>query len=212
MSKDISLIETLKNSDLSSVSKDLAEVAIDGVLADGVLKDIPVVNTLMATYKAGQSIRDNLFNRKLMRFLTDISGIPANLRAEVIMKLENSPGDVGEMLLLSLERLDNLLKPELLAKSFLLLAKDEITINEFYDLKTIIENVNLNDLEEIKKFYEDYLYCPNELISSLLQTKLASINEGGIMDHAHPLFKTTKVGHLFLTRIAGIELKIKRYT
>ncbi|MCG7517951.1 hypothetical protein [Vibrio sp. MMH1-50] len=212
MSKDISLIETLKKSDLGSVSTELAEIAIDGVLTEGVLKDIPVVNTLIATYKAGQSVRDNLFNRKLLRFLNEVSDIPPLERAEVISKLESSPGDVGEMLLLSLDRLDNLVKPELLAKAFLLLANDEVSVKEFYDLKTIIENINMNDVEEIKKFYEDYLYCPNELISSLLQTKLAAINEGGIMDHAHPLFKTTKIGRTFLTKVANIELNIKKYT
>jgi len=212
LSKDVSLIETLKNSDLRSISKDLAEVAIDGVLKDGILKDIPVVNTLIATYKAGQSIRDNLFNRKLMRFLSNLSEISTAERTEVIEKLETSPGDVGEMLLLTLERLDNLDKPKLLAKAFLLLAKNEISVGEFYDLKIIIENVNINDLNEIRKFYEDYLYCPNELISSLLQTKLASINESGIMDNAHPLFKTTEIGYVFLTKIIGIELNFKEYT
>ncbi len=212
MSKDISLIETLKKSDLGSVSTELAEIAIDGAITEGVLKDIPVVNSLIAIYKAGQSVRDNLFNRKLLRFLNDVGSLSPSERAEVIIKLESSPGDVGEMLLLSLDRLDNLVKPELLAKAFLLLANDKVSVKEFYDLKAIIENINMNDVEEIKKFYEDYLYCPNELISSLLQTKLAAINQAGIRDHAHPLFKTTKIGHTFLTKVANIELNIKKYT
>ena len=37
-----SLEDTIKDSDLPSLSKDYLEIAIDGVLDDGILKDIPL--------------------------------------------------------------------------------------------------------------------------------------------------------------------------
>ena len=166
--RDFSIIETLTNSDLSSVSKDIAEIAIDGVLKDGLLKDLPIVNTLLATYKAGKSVKDNLFTRKLLRFLLGVNEISQEDREKVIRKLDSDPKAVGEMLILSLERMDDLKKPELLAKAFRLLAENIISTNDFFGLKTIIDKIDLSDLEEIVKFYEDYLYCPIEIASYLL--------------------------------------------
>lgn len=211
-SRDLSIIETLSNSDLASVSKDIAEIAIDGVLEDGLLKDLPVVNTLLATYKAGKSVRDNIFTRKLFRFLYGVNEITPQDREKVIKRLDSDPKVVGEMLILSLERMDDMKKPELLAKAFRLLAENKISTDDFFKLKTIIDKIDLSDISEIVKFYEDYLYCPIELTSYLLQTKMAIINKGGIMDHAHPLFTTTKIGTVFITNVLEIMLNIKKYT
>ena len=39
---DVTMLETLK-ADLSGVSADYMEIGLDGILEDGLLKDIPVV-------------------------------------------------------------------------------------------------------------------------------------------------------------------------
>ena len=52
-----SLITTLAESDLAGVAADIAEVSIDVLLDDGVLKDIPVVGIVAKTYSAARTIR-----------------------------------------------------------------------------------------------------------------------------------------------------------
>jgi hypothetical protein len=210
-SNEISIIDTLMNSDLTSVSKDIAEIAIDGILKEGFLKDLPIINSLFATFKTGISIRDNLFTRKLLRFLYGVNEISPEDRKIVIEKLDSNPKYVGEMLMISLERMDDMKKPYLLAKAFFLLSKDKISSNDFYGLKAIIDRIDLSDIPEIIKFYEDYLYCPHELASYLLQSKMATISISGIQDPAHPLFKSTKIGKLFITEVLEIELNEKTY-
>lgn len=63
-----SLISTLKQSDLKSVAFDVAEVTIDSILQDGVLRDLPVVNVITNFIKTGLHIKDYFFIKKLLKF------------------------------------------------------------------------------------------------------------------------------------------------
>ena len=206
-SRDLSILETLKNSDLNSVSEDFAEIAIDSLLKDGFLKDIPVINTILSIYKTGISVKDLLFMRKILYFLNGMNEISLEDRMKMLGKLEKDNKRFGEMIILCLERMDDMEKPRLFAKAFSLLAKGSINTKDFFALKNVIENVNLSDIEEIVKFYNNYFVCPIELTSYLMHSKLASFNEAGVMDPAHPLFRPTKIGELFLTDILEIKLK-----
>jgi len=61
------LLSTLKNEDIESVCKDFSELAIDGFLQDGLVRDIPIVNSVLGLAKAGFSVRDRLFLEKESR-------------------------------------------------------------------------------------------------------------------------------------------------
>jgi len=54
---DVTMLETLKT-DLSGVSVDYMEIGLDGILEDGLLKDIPVINSIISVYKTGVNIVD----------------------------------------------------------------------------------------------------------------------------------------------------------
>jgi hypothetical protein len=43
----------IKDSDLASLSKDFAEVAVDGIIDDGILKDLPLVGGIVGIIKFG---------------------------------------------------------------------------------------------------------------------------------------------------------------
>lgn len=45
------LESVIKDSELSALAKDYAELAIDGVMDDGILKDIPPVGTVIGIMK-----------------------------------------------------------------------------------------------------------------------------------------------------------------
>ena len=67
------LINSIATENLSAIGRDFAEVAVDSILNEGVLRDIPVFNTLAALYRAGVEIRQQLFIRKVVSFLKDLS-------------------------------------------------------------------------------------------------------------------------------------------
>lgn len=207
-----SLSETLRGSDLVPLSAELAEAALDGVLEDGALKDLPVVGSLLALWNTGRSVRDMLFTRKLMAFLAGVENVSPEDRAAVLTKIAKNPEAAGELLLLALERMDSMEKPELLARTFVLLAEGTITVSDFHALRVVIDMINLADLPEVVKFYNYYTYCPDELMSSLMQTKLCTISKGGIMDGAHRLYGPTAIGKLFLMRVMELTLNPQMFT
>ena len=53
-----SLTDTLKNSQLSSVISDAGELSLDSILKDGLLKDIPVISSMLNLFKLGVSLQN----------------------------------------------------------------------------------------------------------------------------------------------------------
>lgn len=68
-----SFIETLANADLQKVGKSTAEVVIDSILKEGVLRDIPLVSLVTGIAKAGLSVKEHIFMQKVLGFLSPLS-------------------------------------------------------------------------------------------------------------------------------------------
>ena len=86
----LSLIETLGATDLSSISEDLVEVALDSLLEDGLLKDIPVVSTIIGVSKSAISIRDKLLARKVLYFLQGLKDITDEERNKFLKDIDGN--------------------------------------------------------------------------------------------------------------------------
>ena len=80
-----SLTRSLKT-DLTNVSSGLAEAGIDSALESGLLKDIPVVNTLIGLYKSGVSLRERRYIQNLIAFLSEFNEISADKKDNFIEK------------------------------------------------------------------------------------------------------------------------------
>jgi hypothetical protein len=116
-----SLVATLRSDEVVSIASDAAELGIDAALAEGLLRDVPVVSTLVSLAKVGLTVRDRLFVRKLLKFLCELKAIPSEERQRMVEKLEADPGygrNAGEHLIEILDRLDAHRKPEMTARVF----------------------------------------------------------------------------------------------
>ena len=60
-----SIEETIGNSDLTSLGIDLSEVAIDAVMEDGILKDLPVVGAIVGLAKFGMNLKERILLKKI---------------------------------------------------------------------------------------------------------------------------------------------------
>ncbi|MFH6989418.1 hypothetical protein ACHRVW_16885 [Flavobacterium collinsii] len=65
-----SITETLKASDLKGLTVEYGEVILDSFLEEGVAKSIPVLNTLLAVFKTSGTVKDLMFAKKILYFLT----------------------------------------------------------------------------------------------------------------------------------------------
>ena len=97
-----SLLKSVSEAGLNKITKDLVEVGLDQIIKNGVLKDIPVVNTLVSVLKTGIGLREAVFVKKLYRFLFELNDIPHADRVKFVEDLESKPEEsfrVGEKLL-----------------------------------------------------------------------------------------------------------------
>ncbi|MCH8525066.1 MAG: hypothetical protein LAT52_10985 [Balneolales bacterium] len=144
------LNSVLKNSDLHDLASIIADSAWDKVLGDN-LNNIPIVGPIIALYKASISLKDQLFLKKVFRFLTELKDIPANQRKAMIEQIDNSVNyriNVGEKLIFILERCDDYKQTEYIGQFFTAYLNENINYDEFLRGARVINNSFISDLEK----------------------------------------------------------------
>ncbi|WP_163407196.1 hypothetical protein [Flavobacterium ajazii] len=144
------LTTTLKDSDLQGVTTEFSEIFLDTFLAEGVLKDIPIINSIISIGKAGAKVSDALFMKKILYFLTQLSDVPADEREKVINEIDDSKKyriKIGEKLLYILDKCDDHEKAELVGILFKGFLQNQIEYSDFLLCNLVIEKCMINDLE-----------------------------------------------------------------
>ncbi len=139
-----SLATTISTSDLKDLSGDYAELLVDSVLKDGVLKEIPIVGSIVAIGKFGVSINNYMFIKKVLNFLTNIKEIPVEKRLEMINKIERScnyQSNVGQALILIIDKLEDLEKPKVIGKLFTAVLSNSLEYDTFLRISQGIEKI-----------------------------------------------------------------------
>jgi hypothetical protein len=128
------------------------EAAIDLVTKNDAIKAVPVIGTVFKLLKGLDDIRSRLFAAKLARFLSEPSLCSAAESRKLRRKLLNDDRgqEVGETLLMVLDKVTDMSKPLLLAKAFaayldqaieqeaLLMLMHAIDVSFVLDLQTFI--------------------------------------------------------------------------
>lgn len=141
--------ESIKEISVEVVS-DYAEIALDSVLEDGLLKDFPIISTVVALFKVGSSVLDRHNLKKLYIFLNEINkGIATEEKRENYKekfkandKFRNSE---IEYLLVLINRYISYDKPQMLAKLYMAYLDEVIMWEEFAMYSEIIDRFLLLD-------------------------------------------------------------------
>lgn len=151
-----SLLSTITDPTID-ITSDAMEIIIDNVLADGILKDIPVVNTIKSVIKAGFSIRERAFLSKLFQFMNS-SSIDRNSMqfkkffAKVDKK--NQKNELSRYLLELIDKTTEYQKIPLYSKIFDFIINNELDWKNFYYLSISLDKLHpigigfLNELME----------------------------------------------------------------
>lgn len=131
---------------------DIAEVGLDSILEDGVIKDIPFISTAISLYRIGHSVHDRHNLKKLAVFLDRINqGIQDDeLRKKYVKKFQENPkfhNQQLEFVLVLVDRYVGYDKPKMLAKLYLSYLNEDITWNEFSIYAEIIDRFLPGDAE-----------------------------------------------------------------
>lgn len=151
-----SLVTSIAKPELADLTADLAEVGLDLLLDDGVVRDVPVLATLIGFYRSAGTIRNHIFAKKALRFLTKLGSIPVAEREQFVQKYSDPKGRrrLGEALVLLLDRLDDMNKPEALARLFAAFIKGRYDMETFLRLSSALDRVPLSSMKELKAIYE----------------------------------------------------------
>lgn len=148
------LIDTVTDQGAIDALSALGEAAFDSVVEDGLVRDIPIVGTVVGFARAGLALRDRLFLRKLTKFATRLQEIPEVDRQQFASDLKINPAQraaVGDSLVILLDRLDDLAKPQLVGNAFAAYVRGQIGFPEFQRLARAIDRVALpSDLQHLK--------------------------------------------------------------
>lgn len=143
-----SLEDFLKKDDLSNLAVSFGEVGIDAILDNGILRDIPILSSILGGINAVGSVRDALFAKKLVSFLSELSDIPVEQRQNMIDLIDNSNGfkvKVGEKLIYIIEKAEDHYTSKIVAIFFAEFLTEKITYDQFLKVSRIINNMFIGD-------------------------------------------------------------------
>ena len=154
-SLEASIIQSIGSSGIIDLSVDLAEVGLDQLLSDGIIRDVPIFGTLVKLRSTIGIVRDLLFAKKVAKFLMGVAKIDTDERRKFIddIKSRNEDKRLGETLILLLDRLDDYEKPEILARMFQAYVKGKCDLPMFRRLAAVVDQLPLQSIGDLQSFY-----------------------------------------------------------
>lgn len=150
MKLEDSLSKTIKDSELTTVSKDLIEIGIDAWIENETLKDIPIIGTLTSLIKTSQSVSNYFFLKKIISFISGIKDVSRQEREELIDKIDGDKRyrlKVGEQLLYIIQSCEDHLVTSYLSQIFTAFLKKKIDYSQFLKSSSIIHRMSTYEIE-----------------------------------------------------------------
>lgn len=172
------LTDTLLDKGALDLAADLGEAILGEQLSDGILKNIPYIGCAMKLFKIREGVADRILLKKILKFFGPLAEIPAKEREEFAKKLNDDPklrSTVGEHLMVLVDRVDDMDKPEILSWLFQQVVIDRLSYSKFREMSMAIDRCFLDDLiflDDVKHGSNNYL---PEVASRLLGCGLLEI-------------------------------------
>ena len=107
---EINIIPSFRDSifrDSTDALKEYGEIAIDTILGQGLLSDIPIVNTITAICKTGLNIKERNYLRQTLAFIKGFnSGNMEQYRQTLISDRKKAEQELGRMVVFWILRLN----------------------------------------------------------------------------------------------------------
>ena len=150
--------KSLFNSSKDVIS-DYLEIGIDTLMNEGILKEIPIVNTIVGVLKIGKNVHDRNLLKQTLTFINEFNNnkISHDKLKQYKITIENNPKrceeELGRILLL----LNNFIDKEksiMLAKIFKAYIEKIINWNEFCEYSEIINRLFIQDINLLNMIYD----------------------------------------------------------
>lgn len=134
----------LGDQSLQDSSSALLEIALDTAFEEGILRDIPILGSIIGFGRATVSIRDRMFANKLAYFLKEIAHIPSDQRKKLIDEINESDDakvKVGERILYMVDKCRDHESSRIAGIVFRAFLERIIEYREFISISAVIERL-----------------------------------------------------------------------
>ncbi|MCI3027527.1 hypothetical protein LMF32_00050 [Desemzia sp. C1] len=153
-----SFSETILNDSTKDVSVDMLEASFDTLFESEIIKDIPIVSTIMAIGKTGIMLKNRNLIRQTLQFMHELNnGTIINEKKEkFVERIKNgdkkSQKEVDRIMLI-LESTIDLEKSTILAKFVVAYINEQLSYTEFQELTDTLSRSYLSDMEMLLKIH-----------------------------------------------------------
>lgn len=200
----------------------IGEILIDSVLDDGLLKEIPVLGSIVGVGKCIKNVYDLRFAKKLIAFLYSLKDTTSQERVEAIEKWkndENYRGKIGDTLLGMIERCDDTLKAAWLSRLFYELVLKKNWARLFMRAEKTLSVLSVMDVIAFLHMPEDYYMripeseCEPFIGSGLYQSpRIAGTKRDGMLDLEDKECEITEIGYLIYNTLKKFPIKVLNQT
>jgi hypothetical protein len=172
----------IDSSELVSLTKEYSEIAIDGMLDEGTLRDLPLVGSVVGVVSFGNSVSKMLFAKKVYKFLFQLNGTQEyqrRIEIQDINRTKKHRSHVGTTLIELLEKIDSDFKPEILGKMFVSVLKGQTEYVDFLRAAHVLNNTFYYDLLELKNHCDGNIVKDLEIKDTIFHSGLTSTDFAG---------------------------------
>jgi len=203
----------MKGSPIIEAVLENAEVIVDSLIDNEILKGIPVVSTVVKSIKGAADIRDRIFAAKISTFLKSLESVGPELKEKIRQRVAENPEQsrkVGETVLLVIDRLSDLEKADIIAKVFIAYAFGYLKSDDFQRVVQAIDQAFVSDLKLLLGSRNLPRKEPSQepFLQALYPSGLTRIVGGKTFDTAGELyFEVSKLGNKLINAFNhGIKL------
>lgn len=148
------LVQSITSSEFIDLMSSAADTSIDALVESGALDGIPIVGLFVGAVRAGRNIREGFLLHKLIHFLRETSELTPEERLSFQSQFQNDEKaeEFGGLVVVLLERADDLAKPVILGRLLVAYAKGMFSQEEFLRLARMVDRSFTDDLQLLKDF------------------------------------------------------------
>ena len=139
-------------SQIVDLAADLSEPALDLIIRNGLLREIPLIGVAVKLADASRSVSDRILLAKLIRFVRGLGDVSDAERTQFSYELKRDPEHrerVGQVILLAVDHCDDIEKAEVLARILRALVRKRIDVANFRRLISAVSSAHIQDLREL---------------------------------------------------------------
>ncbi|WP_338438735.1 hypothetical protein [Synechococcus elongatus] len=148
------LVRSITSSESTDLLSSLVDTGIDAAVESGALDGVPIVGLLFGAVRAGRNIREGFLLHKLVHFLRETSALTPEERLSFQRQFQNDEKaeEFGGLVVILLERADDLAKPVILGRLLVAYAKGMFSQDKFLRLARMVDRSFTDDLQLLKDF------------------------------------------------------------